>query len=92
MQQPAELVVTLDGVTHTLAWTREDTLVDLLVARGIDAPYSCREGECGTCQCVLISGRVDMDTHGALDDDDIADGVALGCQARPASEHVMIEF
>lgn len=91
-QLTAELIVTLDGATHTLTWTRTDTLIDLLVDRGIEAPYSCREGECGTCQCVLIDGNVEMDSHGALDDEDIADGIVLGCQARPASENITIEF
>jgi 3-ketosteroid 9alpha-monooxygenase subunit B len=33
-----------------------------------------------------------MDTHGVLDDDDIADGIVLGCQARPSSERIRIEF
>ena len=91
-QQTAEVVVQLNGDTHTLTWTRKDTLIDLLIARGIEAPYSCREGDCGTCQCMLIDGKVDMDTHGALDEEDIAEGVVLGCQARPASDHITIEF
>jgi 3-ketosteroid 9alpha-monooxygenase subunit B len=88
----SHLVVGLNGQTHTLRWSRQDTLIDLLIANGIEAPYSCREGDCGTCQCVLITGKVDMDTHGALDDEDIAEGIVLGCQARPASERIEIDF
>jgi 3-ketosteroid 9alpha-monooxygenase subunit B len=33
-----------------------------------------------------------MDTHGALDDQDIAEGILLGCQARPASDRIEIDF
>ncbi|ETB35952.1 3-ketosteroid-9-alpha-hydroxylase reductase subunit [Mycobacterium avium subsp. hominissuis 10-5606] len=91
-ERESSVVVRLDGQTHTLTWSRRDTLIDLLVSEGIDAPYSCREGDCGTCQCMLIDGKVNMDTHGALDEQDIAEGVVLGCQARPVSHHIEIEF
>ena len=90
--ETASVVVALNGRTHTLQWSRKRTLIELLIDHGIEAPYSCREGDCGTCQCLLISGEVDMDYHGALDDEDIADGIVLGCQARPASADVEIEF
>ncbi|TPG36653.1 ferredoxin--NADP reductase [Mycolicibacterium hodleri] len=86
------VTVTLDGQRYELPRSPTRTLIDLLIENAIDAPYSCREGDCGTCQCVLVSGRVDMDSHGALDEEDIADGIVLGCQARPASDTVEIEF
>jgi 3-ketosteroid 9alpha-monooxygenase subunit B len=89
---PSRLILGLNGQTHTLRWSRKDTLIDLLIDNGIEAPYLCRGGDCGTCQCVLITGKVDMDTHGALDDQDIAEGILLGCQARPASDRIEIDF
>jgi 3-ketosteroid 9alpha-monooxygenase subunit B len=88
----AQLEVEINGGRHSFTWTTTDTLIDLLVKEGIEAPYSCREGQCGTCQCVVTAGEVTMDTRGALDDEDIADGIILGCQARPVSDHITIEF
>ncbi len=88
----ATVEVELDGETHTLSWPRKRTLIDVMLAAGLDAPYSCQEGECGSCACTLTEGTVDMDRSGALDPDDIADGYILGCQAHPTSDTVKIEF
>ncbi|EGD53582.1 ferredoxin--NADP reductase [Gordonia neofelifaecis] len=88
----AEVEVELDGESHTLSWPRSRTLVDIMLAAGLDAPYSCQEGECGSCACTLIEGTVDMEVTGALDPDDIADGYILGCQARPTADKLKIEF
>lgn len=88
----AEVEVELDGDTHVLAWPRSRTLVDVMLGAGLDAPYSCKEGECGSCACTLTEGSVEMENSGALDPDDIADGYILGCQARPTSDTVKVEF
>lgn len=91
-QLVARLTVELDGATHVIRWPRSRTLVDLLIDQGLEPPYSCREGNCGTCQCLVLAGAVDMDFQGVLDDADVADRVVLACQARPASDEVAIEF
>ncbi|WP_132992093.1 ferredoxin--NADP reductase [Gordonia zhaorongruii] len=88
----AQVEVELDGETHELSWPRSRTLVDVMLAAGLDAPYSCKEGECGSCACTLVEGTVDMAVTGALDPDDIEDGYILGCQARPTSDKLQIEF
>lgn len=88
----AEVEVELDGDTHVLAWPRSRTLVDVMLGAGLDAPYSCQEGECGSCACTLTEGTVEMENSGALDPDDIADGYILGCQARPTSDSLKVEF
>ena len=88
----AEVAVELDGGTHVLVWPRTRSLVDVMLAAGLDAPYSCQEGECGSCACTLVEGSVDMENTGALDPDDIADGYILGCQAKPTSDKLKVEF
>ncbi|NDK90667.1 ferredoxin--NADP reductase [Gordonia desulfuricans] len=88
----ATVEVELDGETHELSWPRRRTLIDIMLEAGLDAPYSCQEGECGSCACTLTEGSVDMDNAGALDPEDIADGYILGCQAHPTSDRLRIEF
>jgi 3-ketosteroid 9alpha-monooxygenase subunit B len=88
----ASVEVELDGEVHQMSWPRSQTLVDIMLSAGLDVPYSCREGECGSCACTVTEGTVEMDNIGALDEEDIADGYILGCQARPTSDTLKIEF
>lgn len=88
----ATVTVTLDGETHEMTWPRKQTLVDIMLAKGLDVPYSCQEGECGSCACTVLEGKVDMENSEILDPEDIAAGYILGCQARPVSDHLEIEF
>lgn len=84
--------VELDGHIHNIAWPRGSTLVDVMLAAGIDVPHSCREGRCGSCVCTVISGQVDMAPSEVLEPEDRQAGLILACRSRPASDTVRIEF
>src|SRR5208337_1243871 len=49
----ATLSVTLDGATTLLPWQAGTRMLDVLIEAGLDAPYSCRQGICGACACLL---------------------------------------
>lgn len=84
--------VELDGETRTLAWPRATPLLDALLAAGVDAPYSCREGACSACTCRVVAGDVKMLRNDVLDDEDIAEGYVLACQALPLTDRVAITY
>jgi ferredoxin len=84
--------VELDGHRHRVHRPRDATLVDVMLAAGIDVPHSCREGRCGSCVCTVHSGEVDMPPNDVLEPDDRQAGLVLACQARPVSDTVHIEF
>lgn len=84
--------VELDGVSHTVDWPRNTPLLDVLLAAGLDAPYSCREGSCSACACVLTDGEVAMERNEVLDAADLADGLILACQARPLSDRLKATY
>ncbi len=86
------VTVDLDGSQHQLSWPRDQTLVNTLLDAGIDVPHSCREGHCGSCVATVISGRVAMTECDILEPEDLAEGLILGCQARPVSDDVHIEY
>jgi len=85
-------VVTLDGVTHELHWPQNTALLDVMLDAGLDAPYSCREGACSACACRVQSGRVEMLRNEVLEEEDLAEGMVLGCQAVPRSDRVELTY
>lgn len=89
---PATAVVELDGETHTVKWPRSAKLLDVLIDKGLDVPFSCREGHCGACAVVKRGGEVDMEVNEVLEPDDLAEGLILACQARPVSDTVEVSY
>ncbi|OBH84366.1 ferredoxin--NADP reductase [Mycobacterium sp. E2989] len=91
-QPPATAVVELDGETHTVSWPRHAKLLDVLLAKGLDAPFSCREGHCGACACTLKGGKVSMEVNDVLEQQDLDDGLILACQSHPESDSVEVTY
>lgn len=88
----ARVHATIDGTTHEVSWPTSRPLLDALLAAGVDAPYSCREGSCSACVCLLVEGEVSMVSNEILDVEDLAAGMILGCQARPVTEEVRVTY
>lgn len=89
---PATAIVTLDGQTHEVRWPRNAKLLDVLLDKGLDAPFSCREGHCGACAVLKKSGEVEMEVNDVLEQQDLDEGLILGCQARPKSDSVEVTY
>jgi 3-ketosteroid 9alpha-monooxygenase subunit B len=89
---PATAVVTLDGETHEVRWPRNAKLLDVLLDKGLDAPFSCREGHCGACAVLKKSGDVDMHVNDVLEQSDLDEGLILACQAHPESDSVEVTY
>jgi 3-ketosteroid 9alpha-monooxygenase subunit B len=88
----AVVEVSLDGEQHRFPWPARQKLLDLLLEKGLDAPYSCREGACSACACRLVDGEVKMLNNDVLDPEDIADGIVLACQSVPVTDTVKITY
>ena len=91
---PAAVEGDLDGEEFAFDdWPADQPLLDFLLQQGaVDAPYSCREGNCSACACLLLEGEVAMKANDVLDDDDLADGIRLACQSLPVSDAVKITY
>ncbi|MGH3349790.1 MAG: 2Fe-2S iron-sulfur cluster-binding protein [Nocardioides sp.] len=88
----ATVEVTLDGDTHSVPWPEGNRLLDVLLAAGIEAPFSCREGACSACACVLLEGEVDLEHNEVLDSTDLADGLILACQATARTDRLKVTY
>jgi 3-ketosteroid 9alpha-monooxygenase subunit B len=89
---PSMATVKLDGQTHEVVWPRKAKLLDVLLDKGLDAPFSCREGHCGACAVLLTSGEVEMEHNDVLEPSDLDEGLILACQAHPQSDSVEVNY
>jgi ferredoxin-NADP reductase len=64
----------------------DGTLLEAAEMNGIDIPYSCRQGQCGTCTTRLLEGSVTMACEDGLQAELKARGYILPCVARPAGD------
>ena len=88
----AKLKVNIDGRTIETTVTNDATLLQALKEKGLNPPYSCENGICGTCVAQLKEGTAQMKSCMALDDDDIDSGLILTCQAVPTSSVISIAY
>lgn len=90
---PVALEVELDGQQYTFDdWTGQQVLLEFLESKGVEAPFSCREGNCSSCACIVLEGDLAMKHNEVLDAEDLADGIRLTCQGLPLTETLKISY
>ena len=89
---PAPIAVDFARSGKVAVWNPgRGSLLDLAEAEGIDAPYACRAGACGTCMTEIRAGGVRYPRPPAFDPGD----TALICCSVPdpgAAEHLVLEL
>lgn len=89
----ARVAIVRDGIRREIDFDREQpSLLDAASAAGLEVPFSCTSGVCGTCRAKVIEGEVRMERNFALDAAEVAAGFVLTCQAHPTTERVVLSF
>ena len=78
--------------SSTVSVAADETLLAALQRAGVDAPYSCQQGFCGTCRIRVLNGVVQhRDT--LLTEPEREAGMMLSCVSRsPAGGHLTLEI
>jgi len=91
--EQARIVIVRDGLRREIEFRRDQpSILDCASAAGLEVPYSCTSGVCGTCRAKVVEGDVRMERNFALDKDEVAAGFVLTCQAHPMTERVVLSF
>ena len=89
---PATVTVTSSGEQTVVQSEGTASLLETVLDGGVDVPYLCTGGICGTCRATITHGTVHMQQNYALSDDEVARGAVLTCQSRPTSPEVEVDF
>lgn len=91
--EQARVVIVRDGLSREIEFRKDQpSILDCASAAGLEVPYSCTSGVCGTCRAKLLEGKVRMERNFALDKSEVEAGFVLTCQAHPLTERVVLSF
>ncbi|MDJ0785435.1 MAG: ferredoxin--NADP reductase [Myxococcota bacterium] len=79
---PSRITLSLDGETREIDYDPGKTVLEAAQAAGMDPPFACTEGYCGSCAGRVEEGRVVMTANDVFTQDEVARGHVLTCQAR----------
>ncbi|MDR2296966.1 MAG: phenylacetate-CoA oxygenase/reductase subunit PaaK [Comamonas sp.] len=91
--EAAQITLIRDGLTRSFPFkSAHGNLLQAAEAAGLEVPYSCTSGVCGTCRAKCLEGEVAMERNFALNAQEVAQGFVLTCQCHPLSSHVLLSF
>lgn len=88
-----EVEFTYNGETYkTVLKDNKDKILQSLSMQKFNVPFSCKSGICGTCECQLLEGDVELLENEYLTDREEAKGNILACMSFALSDKIKIDF
>jgi ring-1,2-phenylacetyl-CoA epoxidase subunit PaaE len=93
--------VTLPPRQISLSWRNNDnsfvvqsgeSILQAALRNNLRVPYSCTEGQCGTCRSTLVRGEIKLRKNYSLTEEELKAGQILLCQGFPVSDNVVIRI
>jgi len=86
------ITIRLEGRKRRIRYEAGDTILDAARRAGLNPPFNCQAGSCGTCMAYLEEGKVTMRVNNALGADEVEQGWVLTCQGIPTSREVVVDY
>lgn len=87
-----KITVISQGREQKIAVAEGQNILDAALEAGANVPFACKGGVCATCKAKLIEGEADMTINYGLEDDEVAAGYILTCQAHVKSDTAIVDF
>ncbi|MDV7087399.1 PDR/VanB family oxidoreductase [Rhodococcus opacus] len=96
-QRPANAVdgrfeVELRQSGKTITVGTNETLLDAVLRSGVDAPFSCREGTCGTCETAVVDGVPDHRDSILTEDEQSENDCMMICVSRSCTAKLTLDL
>ncbi|KQR94687.1 oxidoreductase [Chryseobacterium sp. Leaf180] len=81
------------GKTYTATLkNNNEKILQQLISQKLPVPYSCKSGICGTCECQLENGDVELLENEYLTEKEEASGKILPCMSIAKSKKIKLNF
>jgi ring-1,2-phenylacetyl-CoA epoxidase subunit PaaE len=70
----------------------KDKILQQLLIQKFDVPYSCKSGICGSCECILEEGEVELLENEYLTEKEEEKGHILACMSIAKSKKIKLNF
>ena len=92
MTEPGMVTIQLGRKKVSVPLIPGETLLESARRAGLDPPFNCEAGNCGTCMARLTEGSATMRVNDALDDDEVTQGYILTCQGVPDAAPISVHY
>ncbi|KZS84778.1 (2Fe-2S)-binding protein [Mycobacterium persicum] len=92
MTESGMVTIQLDRKKVSVPLVPGETLLESARRAGLDPPFSCEAGNCGTCMARLVEGSATMRVNDALEEDEVAEGYILTCQGVPETASITVRY
>jgi len=89
---PSVITIHLDGRSHRAPYHVGDTVLETARKAGLEPPFACEDGYCGSCAAKLVRGAVKMHKNEVFSPKEVAAGNILTCQSRPCSGELEVSY
>ena len=87
-RQPFQVRLAQSG--HELLVPKHKSVLEVLHEAGVKVPYSCRVGECGTCEVEVLKGRIDHYDAFLTEEEKESQETMLTCVSRCSSNKLIL--